>query len=148
MKRSRGFSLLELLIVAAIIAFIGTLGFANFVDQPKKARDAKRKTDLYEIKKVLEEYNTDTKAGCYPLKNQLTCGQPLSGYLSKIPCDPKTNDTYVYEVDPQNSSCPTSYWVYTKLEYSHDPDIKQSGCEVGCGPDSGYNYKVGSPNAR
>lgn len=143
----KGFTVIELLIVVSIVVMLGTLVLANFVDQPKKGRDGKRKADLHEIRGALESYNDDK--GCYPPKDSVSCsGAGFSPYLSKIPCDPKTGESYLYDPDSSSLTCPTSYWLYAKLEYGKDPGIDTVGCASGCGPGNAYNFKVGSPNAR
>lgn len=144
---SNGFTVIELLIVVSIVVMLGTLVLTNFVDQPKKGRDGKRKADLLQIRGALESYNDDK--GCYPSNDSVPCsGAGLSPYLSKIPCDPKTNESYLYDPDSSSLTCPTFYWLYAKLEYSKDPGIDTVGCAPGCGPGNAYNFKVGSPNAR
>lgn len=145
----KGFTVIELLITVSIVVMLGTLVLANFVDQPKKGRDGKRKTDLHEIRGALESYNDDK--GCYP-PSLPGCGAAFPAvsttpYLRGMPCDPKTGEGYFYAPNPAGT-CPTFYWLYAKLEYSKDPGIDTVGCAPGCGPGNAYNFKVGSPNAR
>lgn len=56
MPKSRGFTLVELLVVIAIIGILASLGFFGFQTAQKKARDAQRKNDLKEVKQALEAY--------------------------------------------------------------------------------------------
>lgn len=151
---SKGFTFIEVLIAVTIVVVLGTLVLGSFVDQPKKGRDSKRKSDLAQLRTALESYNDDF--GCYPQADMLSsCGQPFStytksssAYLDKVPCDPKNKTPYVYVTDTSSSSCPSSYWVYTKLEYLKDPDMEKTGCSGGCGPGGAYNFRLGSPNAQ
>lgn len=161
MNVSHGFTFIEVLIAVTIVVVLGTLVLGSFVDQPKKGRDSKRKSDLAQLRTALESYNDDF--GCYPQADMLSsCGQPFStytksssaytksssAYLDKVPCDPKNKTPYVYIPDTSSSSCPSSYWVYTKLEYLKDPDMEKTGCSGGCGPGGAYNFRLGSPNAQ
>lgn len=144
---SKGFTFVEVLIAVTIVVVLGTLVLGSFVDQPKKGRDTKRKSDLGQLRTALESHNDDF--GCYPQADMLSsCGQPFPTYLDKVPCDPKNKTPYVYAPDTSSSSCPSSYWVYTKLEYLKDPDMEKTGCSDGCGPGGAYNFRLGSPNAR
>lgn len=147
-----GFSLIELLSVISVISVLATVVIiGNLNEQPKKGRDAKRKSDLSQIRRAFEDYSTDKKEGCYPSSPLPACGQRLEEggkvYLPSVLCDPKTNSPYGYSPIPAGS-CPTSYWLYATLEKQDDPDIEKVGCSGGCPGASGYNFRLGSPNAQ
>ena len=55
----KGFTLVELLIVVAIIGILSTLLMANFIGVRQRARDAQRKADLRQIQSALELYRSD-----------------------------------------------------------------------------------------
>jgi prepilin-type N-terminal cleavage/methylation domain-containing protein len=57
MQRQKGFTLIELMIVIAIIAILATLGVTNFSSALRRARDAKRQSDIVAIQKALETCN-------------------------------------------------------------------------------------------
>lgn len=146
-----GFSLIELLSVISIISVLATVVvIGNLNEQPKKGRDAKRKSDLVQIRRTIEDYATDNKEGCYP-STLPSCGASFTSggkvYLSAMPCDPKTGSPYGYSPTPPGR-CPTSYWLYATLEKQDDPDIQKVGCSGGCPGASGYNFRLGSPNAQ
>lgn len=52
----RAFTLLELLVVIGIIAVLVGMGAVSYSTGQKKARDAKRKTDLKAVQNVMEQY--------------------------------------------------------------------------------------------
>lgn len=147
-KISRAFTLVEVLAIVAIITVLIMAALTFFAPQSKKARDAKRKTDLYTVAKILEEYETDYAV--YPAAltacGITTSGSDLDDYTPSIPCDPQTDTNYVYEVGPSATS---RKWfrVYSLLENTGDDDIAQTGCLGGCGPGGAYNYYVASANA-
>lgn len=64
MGLNKGFTLLELIIVIAIIGILATLGLTSFTGAQQKARDTKRKGDLKAIQNAVEQYFTDN--GGYP----------------------------------------------------------------------------------
>lgn len=92
----KGFTLVELLIVVAIIAILAAIGFAVLGNQSGSARDAKRKADIDQIAKAYEvHYNLET--GVYkPLTNaDFTSGT--------IPEDPKKTK-YICVLGPNDAS--------------------------------------------
>lgn len=146
MKKTSGFTLMELLIVIAILGILATIALGSFRSSQIKGRDAQRKNDLSQIQKALEMYYNDY-AG-YP--ETLPAGggswSDAKGtlYMKEVPKDPKDFD-YCYETTADN----TWYRIYAKLENSQDSGIAKTGCAAGCTcqGDNTYNYKVGSSNA-
>ncbi len=58
MKRMKGFTLIELMIVVAIIAILLTIALPAYNDQIRKSRRAQGKTDLTEQSQILERMFT------------------------------------------------------------------------------------------
>tara|TARA_B100001971_G_C17687917_1_gene285527 strand:- start:9 stop:422 length:414 start_codon:yes stop_codon:yes gene_type:complete len=56
MKTKRGFTILELLVVLAIIAIGSTIVFTHFSTIQEKSRDGRRMSDMNEITKALNIY--------------------------------------------------------------------------------------------
>lgn len=151
---SAGMTLIEILIVVAILIVIMTALMVNILPSLAKGRDGRRKADLQRIAKALEEYYNDK--GGYPTSLD-ACGRGtlLASYLPDVPCDPVTKEKYLYYVD-SNDGCGTtcrSYTLYTVLDNKKDPDIVELGCGLpapndGCVEVSGvtYNYGVSSSN--
>lgn len=144
----KAYTIAEVLVIVGIVTALILAAVAIYAPQSKKARDAKRKTDLYAIAKILEEYEKDNEI--YPAALTqcavTTSGSPLASYATSIPCDPQTDTNYVYEIGP-NATSRTWFRVYSLLENEGDVDVAQVGCTGGCGPGGGYNYFVSSPNA-
>ncbi len=102
----KGFSLIEILLVIAILAVISTIGAVSFSSIRNKSEDAKRKTDVGEIRSALEQYKSINNR--YPTPNiTITMGLEFGTaglldashtYMSKIPQDPDFPvKTYYYE---------------------------------------------------
>jgi type II secretory pathway pseudopilin PulG len=64
--RLKGFSLIELLVVATIIIVISAIGLVSFSQSGKSARDSRRKADLEVVRQALVQYRIDSGAGKYP----------------------------------------------------------------------------------
>lgn len=147
MKRKfiKGLTLLELLIV---ISLIGVLIFSSVIFVPtqiKKAKDAKIKTHIHQIKMGLEDYYDSNNEFPETLPE---CGQPLvedgKFYIPNIPCDPFDNSNYFYETMIDESG--NWFKIYAKLRNIKDPIIEFNGCLFGCGPNCEYNYGASSTN--
>ena len=64
MKRQKGFTLVELMVVMAIIAILATAGISSYGSYIKRARDTARFSDLKAIETALISYQTVN--GRYP----------------------------------------------------------------------------------
>ncbi len=53
---SKGFTLLELLVVISIIGLLVAIGVASFITAQRKGRDARRKSDVKSIQDGFEQY--------------------------------------------------------------------------------------------
>lgn len=127
-KFSRGFTLLEIIIVLAILSLLMTEFWVLISSQLKKARDGRRKADLEKIKIALYDYSFDSS--CFP-QNLPACGQNLGSgdniYLRNFPCDPKTG-SYGYQLE--QSSCPRWFKILAHLENTKDSGIDKVGCRI------------------
>ncbi|OGK53381.1 hypothetical protein A2970_02485 [Candidatus Roizmanbacteria bacterium RIFCSPLOWO2_01_FULL_44_13] len=99
LRNGAGFTLIEILVVATIIALLASAASVAYSQFGKQARDARRKADLESVRAAVEMYrsNEDT----YPVS--ITFGGDLcdplgcstATYIESIPNDPK-NPTYKY----------------------------------------------------
>ena len=100
--RERGFTLLELIVVVAIIGILATIAMPAMKDVPRRANEAVLKTNLRTIRDVIDQYYGDK--GRYPPSLQALV---TAGYFRKLPTDPitKSSETWVpvlEETDPDN----------------------------------------------
>jgi general secretion pathway protein G len=97
-----GFTIIELLVVLALISILATMGMAQYRNGQIHAREAVLKTDLFDLRDAIDQYYADK--GMYPS----TLDSLVSdGYIRKIPVDPITNaadtwQTVPSEPDPNN----------------------------------------------
>lgn len=146
--KNKGLTLIELIIVLAILAVLILMAIFAYRSQLAKGRDAKRKADLNKLQNVLEDYLNDRN--CYSeavFRGASTVPNLEPPYLTEIPCDPINNLHYNYFYSNDSTqTCKRWYKIYTKLENEKDSMIAEAGCEGGCGPSGNYNYWVSSPN--
>lgn len=114
----KAFTLLEILVVIGIIAVLVGLTTSSYSIAQKKARDAKRKSDLKSVQNCLEQYysyNDNFKYDGGSLVNgnlptSLSCGGTV--YLTS-PVDPINDITHKYVVSGVSSS---GYKITAALE--------------------------------
>ncbi len=103
MKKNQAFTLIELMIVVAIIALLATMGISSYSNAVKKARDGKKKADIQTIATALTLYRGDEREYPVSLGDLAT-----KKYLATVP--DATNDdgqvNYTYKVtNKDNGAC-------------------------------------------
>jgi general secretion pathway protein G len=99
MSNSRGFTLIEIMVVVVILGILGSMIVPNIIGRPDEARATAARADIEAIGNALELYRLDN--GNYPSTDQglealITepSGYPeprrwnADGYLKKMPVDP------------------------------------------------------------
>lgn len=112
MNLPKGFTLIELLVVIAIIGILITVGAVSYQRAVRLSRDAKRKTDLEQIRQALETYRSEM--GVYPDSSGWESTLE-NGYITTIPEDTTTPYTYT----PGGTS--TTYQLCATLETTAIP---------------------------
>jgi prepilin-type N-terminal cleavage/methylation domain-containing protein len=139
----RGFTLMEVLIVVAIICLLSVIVLMNLRGQIARGNDAKRKMDLNTLSKFFEDYYNDHNVfPDQPDFNSYHCGSTdMAPYLTKIPCDPESKTHYGYF-----PSVNGGYRICAKLSDKTDPAIAAMNCggAEGCGVGGGYNFCLAS----
>lgn len=93
-QHEAGFTLMELMIVMAIISILATLAVPSFIGAIKSAREAVLKEDLHVMRAAIDSYTMDKQKAPQSLDDLVQ-----DGYLRAIPEDPMTRskDTWVTE---------------------------------------------------
>lgn len=88
----RGFTLIELMIVMAIIGILAAIAVPAFTAQVQHAREAVLKTDLQTMRQAIDSYTVDKEKAPQGLEDLVQ-----AGYLKSIPIDPMTHrsDTWI-----------------------------------------------------
>ncbi|KKU04152.1 MAG: Type II secretion pathway protein XcpT [Candidatus Woesebacteria bacterium GW2011_GWC2_47_16] len=163
----KGFTLVELLVVMAIIAILATVIIGGFRSSQMRGRDAQRKSDLKQIANALEIFFADY--GKYPPASGVqiaACSyNPANGtgtacawgsgsmndgkttYMRTVAADPISSQNYVYRV----SSTQNMYQLFARLENPEDKnciggDCANPGVTATCGGGNLCNFGVTSTN--
>lgn len=83
--RTRGFTLVELLLVLLLVALLASLVSPVFTGSIQRARESTLKEDLYAMRKAIDDHYADT--GTYPTDIEELVKKR---YLRRIPIDPVT----------------------------------------------------------
>lgn len=90
-KKRKGFMLLELIIVVAIIGILAAVAIPNLVGMTDEAKVSKIQSDLSTIGTAMEVYHVK-KGGTYPSDLSVLAGD--NGYLKKVPEHPTGASEY------------------------------------------------------
>lgn len=150
-----GFTLIEVLIVIAIMTILISFLIPNFSGMRVRARDARRKSDLSQIQKSLELYKSDQDPPAYPVSGfndptlcnkcwseGFTTGEDCTGnvWMRKFPCDPKNPaQPYNFNIDSLDE---LKYTLITCLENDQDQDRDDPPADE-CG--GGQSYTIHEP---
>lgn len=117
MFTKKGFTLIEILIVVAIIGILASVVVVGLGPAQRKGRDSRRLSDLRSVQNALELYYG--KIGHYPDQAAVTSWDTLVSTLvaadigtKQIPNDPATGKSYAYATDEDG----TGYVLGTILE--------------------------------
>lgn len=142
-KIYQGFTLIELLVVITIIGILMAVSVFGLIGARESARDAKRKTELEQIRSGVEVYKSDCNV--YPS----SLGTRLVGSGSPSTC-PSTN-VYIATtpVDPLSPARAYSYYS-NGTTYEICASLEGGSGSVSCGGSSSCgssacNYKVTNP---
>ncbi len=103
-RRASGFTLIELMVVMALISVLAGMGVILYRNSITSSREAVLKTDLFRMRDAIDQYYADK--GKYPADLQALV---TDGYLRDVPLDPFTDtrdswQTIPAEPDPANPS--------------------------------------------
>jgi general secretion pathway protein G len=115
-RSTRGFTLMEVLIVMSLIVLLSSIGMIGYQTSVKRGREAVLLEDLYRMRDAIDQFYVDK--GKYPVDlTELVSG----GYLRAVPVDPMTKSVDSWQMIPA------------------EPDPNNPSADVGI-----YNVKSGS----
>ena len=84
-----GFTLIELVVVMAIVATLTAMASFNFNQARVRARDVQRKSELRQLQNALELFKNDQYPQRYPNAGEGLNILVTAGYMAKLPVDPR-----------------------------------------------------------
>jgi general secretion pathway protein G len=97
-NRSRGFTLIELMIVISIMLILVTVGVPMYQGSIKRARESVLRQNLFTLRSVISQYTLDKQKAPQSLEDLMQ-----AGYLKQIPRDPIT-DKADWTVDQEENT--------------------------------------------
>ena len=131
----RGFTLIEILVAATILAVLAAIGLVSYGKINQRSRDSKRKSDVEQLRSALEMYRLDNWTDTSGLSTPL-----VSTYMPAIPSDPKTTQVYRYKATNVSGGNYYGYCLSALLESEADPAETCTADTI-----NSHNYGVKSP---
>lgn len=126
LKRGAGFTMLELLIVIAIIGILVSMGTVAYSSAQKRARDSKRVSDMKAIQSGLEQYYADNNS--YPAAGS-NCNPGTTYLPGGVPSDAKPSPHPAYAP----SNCTTTTYCYCATLEGTGGNATNATCTFGSG---------------
>ncbi len=162
-KNIKGFTFIELLVVIGLITTLSAIVIASFdpLSQLQKGEDARRKSDIAQVRTALESYYQDF--GRYPQSSSeyqimapvaIEWGSSWTPYIEVLPKD-KLTKKYAYYVPDATGQ---TYYLYASLDRGgKDPEACNNGAQCSSVPSESAcrtnadttilcNYGISSPN--
>jgi general secretion pathway protein G len=97
-RKIAGFTMIELMIVCAIIAILASIAVGNYQHSVWRAREAVLRNDLFTLRSSIDQYTLDKQKAPQSLDDLVS-----AGYIKSIPKDPMTNSTDTWVTEQEDS---------------------------------------------
>jgi general secretion pathway protein G len=97
-KQNAGFTLIELMIVMAIVMVLAVVAIPKFESSLKLAREAALKEDLHVMREAIDAYTVDKQKAPQSLDDLVQ-----DGYLKVVPIDPMTHSKETWSTESSDA---------------------------------------------
>jgi len=101
-KRSRGFTLIEMLIVMSLILILVSVALPAYQQSIWRARESVLKQNLFALRSVISQYTLDKQKAPQSLEDLVS-----AGYFKQIPNDPMTGRSDTWTVEEETDTIMT-----------------------------------------
>ena len=101
--RRRGFTLVELMVVMAIVVILVSIAVPLYQKAVIRAKESVLRSNLFTIRSVIDEYTLDKQRAPQTLDELVS-----EGYLRQIPLDPMTGENTTWRVIMEDALASTS----------------------------------------
>ena len=102
-KRNLGFTLIELMIVMAIISIILSIAIPMYQKAIIRSKESVLRNNLFTMRTVIDEYTYDKQKAPPTLQDLVT-----DGYLRAVPIDPMTGSDQTWRIEMEDALSATS----------------------------------------
>jgi general secretion pathway protein G len=123
-KGADGFTLIELMIVMAIIVILAGIATALYVNSIQRSKEAVLKSDLFRMRDAIDQYYADKNK--YPPSLESLVSEK---YLRAVPVDPITNSAETWQTtmsDPQPGNALAESGIFDVKSGAEDTAIDGS----------------------
>jgi general secretion pathway protein G len=96
-RRSRGFTLIELMVVMSIILILVSISIPIYNQSITRAKEAVLKDTLFTLRNLINQYTLDKQKAPQSLEDLVT-----GGYLKQIPKDPFTQSNETWQTEQED----------------------------------------------
>jgi general secretion pathway protein G len=96
-RNSRGFTLIELMVVMSIILILVSISVPIYNQSITRSKEAVLREDLYQLRQLINQYTLDKQKAPQSLEDLAS-----AGYLKQIPIDPFTRSNTTWTVEQED----------------------------------------------
>jgi len=98
-RRRFGFTLVELMIVMAVIAVLLAIALPIYTRTIQRSKESVLKNNLFTLRTVIDEYTYDKQKAPQALQDLVS-----DGYLRQVPIDPMTGSADTWKIIPEDAT--------------------------------------------